>query len=89
MCELFVKNVPMSTMRGKKPTTNVNNIPIHETTSKIGNLCKFSCPKCDSTTFFSNWLGLKWHTKKIQKCVLKFKPSKVLEARYHACFLCQ
>ncbi len=86
MCEQFIKGVPVSTMIGNQPRTKVNDIPIHEITSKIENLCKFSCPKCNST--FSNWFSLQWHSKKIHKSGVKFNPSIVSEVRYHSCLLC-
>ncbi len=32
----------------KKPEISISQIPLIERTSKIGNLCKFNCSKCDS-----------------------------------------
>ncbi len=83
----FMENVPTSTVIGKKPTTSVNDIPIQEFSSKIGNLCQFSCPTCDSKSFWS-WRILMRHSKKHHQKVAIFKPSVVIEARYHSCLLC-
>ncbi len=87
MCNTFLRDIPVSQTVGEKTLTDINNIPIEQVTSIIGNLCQFKCPTCEYETF-PNWNLMKRHYTKIHEEKLGYKPSLVSVARYHACLLC-
>ncbi len=85
--EAFTKDIPVSSSVYKQLTLPLGEIPIHETTSVIGNLCKFSCPHCDIWTSHC-YASLLYHLKTIHQKPAKYSQSLVKLARYHACLLC-
>ncbi len=83
----FKATVVYSSSIFKKPEISISQIPLIERTSKIGNLCKFSCLKCDSKDFESFNL-LKRHCKAKHNSGVSYNESLVSEARCHSCLLC-
>ncbi len=87
LCSQFKKSTPTSLTYWYKPTLPINEIPMHEVTSRIGNLCTFTCQKCDSKDLPS-WSVLRQHYKTVHKCGVHYNPSMAKEARCHSCLLC-
>ncbi len=88
VCASFRQDTPLHTSSiFINPTIHIYQIPVLERTSKIGNLCLFLCPKCESRSF-ENYGVLKRHCKTQHNCGLHYNSSLVSEARCHACLLC-
>ncbi len=87
LCSLFKNSTPTSLTYWHKPTLPINEIPIQEVTSRIGNLCIFTCQKCDSKDLPS-WRVLRHHYRTVHKSGVQYNPSMVKEARCHSCLLC-
>ncbi len=85
--DLFTKDIPVSSTLSKKSVLPVEKLHIKEITSKIGNLCRYKCPYCDSKDFTS-FTNLRQHCKMAHNFGLSYNPSLVTEARWHACLLC-
>ncbi len=83
----FIKSTPVSFTVWHKTVLPKDQFPIQEVTSKIGNLCTFVCPECDSKVF-SNWCLLLAHCRKIHNYRITYKHSLVSIARCHACLIC-
>ncbi len=88
LCAEFMKDLPVSAKVQDKATVQIDLIPVQEITSTIGNLCRFSCPHCDTQKLF-HWGILKNHFKsRHSKKELIYSPSIVVTARYHSCLMC-
>ncbi len=84
----FIRNTPVSTTIWTKAILPISKIPLAEITSRIGNLCKFSCPTCESR-YFQCYSGLRQHIKLIHQSGIKYSSSLLSGlARCHACLLC-
>ncbi len=83
----FIKSTPISLTVWYKTVLPKVQVPIQEVTSKIGNLCTFICPDCDSEVF-SSWSFLIAHCKKVHKYRIFYKHSLVSVARCHSCLIC-
>ncbi len=44
----FTRNIPISSKVWKESAVPMSNIPMQYVTSKLGDLCMYSCPHCDS-----------------------------------------
>ncbi len=89
--DCFFKVTPIARTVFKKTIVPISKIPIQERTSKIGNLCIFLCPKCDSDNSpkFPSWCALLQHCKTAHKTRrISYHPSLVSVARYHSCLIC-
>ncbi len=83
----YIRKTPVSSVCWNKTVLPFSEIPIQEINSRIGNLCTFACPHCD-TQSFPNWLALRHHCKIVHNCGIQYNPSLVSVARCHACLLC-
>ncbi len=86
VCNDFRQNTPKPSKVWDTKIVHVSKIPQREKNSKIGNLCIFKCPNCKKKFF--NYLELKQHRKGAHGLEMRFSPSLIVEARYHACLLC-
>ncbi len=84
---LFLREIPISSKIWDSTVVPVTNIPLQERTSRIGNLCTFKCPKCDCK-IFSNWAAITRHCRVEHNYIIRFRPSCLVEARYHSCLIC-
>ncbi len=83
----FTRNIPVASKVWRESAVPMNNIPLQEITSKLGDLCIFSCPDCISEKFTS-WCNLRKHSNDLHKHNIKFDPKHVSVARYHTCLIC-
>ncbi len=84
----FSNATPTASKIWRKVSIKSNLIPVHEMSSKIGDLCIFKCPNCDSNDMKS-WRNLRCHFKKKHNSKgLGFSANLVVTARYHSCLLC-
>ncbi len=84
----FTRNIPTSSKVWKETAVPMTNIPLQDVTSKLGDLCVYSCPNCDDSEEFTSWHQLTVHSKVLHKHKIKFHPKHVLIARYHTCLVC-
>ncbi len=87
LCDSFIKSTPTSHIVWKKTVLPKDQVPIKEITSKIGNLCSFQCPECDSEEF-SNWQMLQKHGRIVHGHHIRYQHALLSVARCHACLLC-
>ncbi len=87
VCDLFKRSTPVSSVTWETKILPIEQIPISEVTSKIGNLCSFQCPRCNSKEY-SSWIDLVNHCKKVHDFVVSYSYSFVSVARCHSCLLC-
>ncbi len=84
----FLKNTPVSHLNWKRTIVPISEIPLKDRTSTIGNLCTFSCPKCDDEDFPS-WCALIQHCSNAHNMNnVCYNPTLVSVARSHACLIC-
>ncbi len=83
----FTKNIPIASKVWKESAVPMSKIHIQDVTSKLGDLCTYSCPTCNSESF-TRWPDLANHSKVLHGCSLKFNPKHVSVARYHTCLIC-
>ncbi len=89
-CKSFLEGIPVSLKIHNRWILPITNVSITETTSIIGNLCTFSCPKCDSKPVFESWRSIVRHISHLhqEKTFFSASSSLAVTARYHACLLC-
>ncbi len=87
VCDTFIKNTPITHTYWGKTVLPRDQIPINEITPKIGNLCSFKCPDCDSREF-SNWSMLYHHNRRVHGHNIHYQHTLLSVARCHACLLC-
>ncbi len=87
LCRSFVAATPASSWIWPKTSVKINLIPVHELSSKIGNLCIYRCPKCDANNF-NSWGNFEYHFRKKHSKWLVFSPKLVITARCHSCLVC-
>ncbi len=85
--ESFLNATPASSKIWHKSSIPSCLIPVHEITSKIGNLCVYKCQKCDRNNF-NTWASFRYHYKKEHSKSITFRPTLVVTARYHSCLVC-
>ncbi len=85
--DFFKKRTPISSVVWETNVLPINQIPLNEVTSRIGNLCSFQCPKCN-TNKFSSWYKLVQHCKKVHNYKVCYDYSLVSVATCHSCLLC-
>ncbi len=83
----FTRNIPIASKVWKESAVPMSDIPLNYVTSKLGDLCIYSCPNCDSEEF-SSWYKLAKHSKVLHRHSIKFNPKHVSVARYHTCLIC-
>ncbi len=88
LCATFIKKAPVSSIIWKKPVMPLTNIPLKEITSKIGNMCTFTCLICNAKDF-PTWHKLKSHCKTVHNVSLAYNSSLISLARCHGCMICQ
>ncbi len=82
----FIRRIPVSTRSWKNKTLPISQIPLKENTSNFGNMCTFTCPKCNND--FQSYLKLVNHCKASHDCNITYTYSLVSIARSHACLVC-
>ncbi len=87
LCKSFLNSIPVSSNIWHRKTLPMSEVPINEVNSKIGNFCKFICPKCKMEDF-SSWNVLRRHVNSAHGCDIKYDYSLVSVARNHACLIC-
>ncbi len=87
MREAFLEGTPTSSAVWNRSVLPINKVLIKEFTSKIGDLCTFSCPECDEKSFYT-FSSILRHCKKSHDSNLSYGPSLVSVARCHACLIC-
>ncbi len=85
-CDSFIGKIPVSTRMWQNKTLSISKIPIKEVTSIFGNLCTFTCPKCNND--YQSYLTMVRHCKKSHSHHIKYDFSLVSVARSHACLVC-
>ncbi len=83
----FTKNIPIASKVWKVSAVPMTNVPLQDVTSKLGDLCTYYCPTCNSESF-TRWPDLTNHYQDLHGCSLKFNPKHVSVARYHTCLIC-
>ncbi len=86
-CDDFMKDIPESSTIPYSITVPIKEICLQEVTSAMGNLCMFSCPKCDNEVF-NNYSVLLYHFKQVHKRIPRYSPAMVNITRYHSCLMC-
>ncbi len=87
MCEEFLKATPISTTLWDKTQVPASKIPIQEQSSRIGNLCSFTCLDCECKNLQS-FPALYHHYKHHHSKKITYQSSYVKVARYHSCLIC-
>ncbi len=87
LCETFSKRIPWSSKVYDTKIVPIQQVPIREVTSAIGNLCLFQCPNCDLPET-PCWKTLLYHLRSAHQQGKTFSASFVARARYHSCLLC-
>ncbi len=85
--ESFINATPTASKIWHETSITSSLIPVQEMSSKIGNLCVYKCPKCDSNNI-KCWQKFKYHFKKKHSKSLVFSTNLVVTARYHSCLSC-
>ncbi len=87
LCKSIIKSVPISTTIWRKRVLPMSEIPLREATSMIGNLCQFTCPKCNLKNF-SSWNKLNKHYNRVHGTNVSYSYKIVSVARCHTCLIC-
>ncbi len=88
LCDAFIKKTPVSSIIWKKPVLPITKTPMNEITSKIGNMCTFSCLTCTGESF-PTWHKFKKHCKTVHNSSQAYNPSLISVARCHGCMMCK
>ncbi len=84
----FTQKTPTVSNISEYSVAPVSSFSLHLLTSRIGNLCIFTCPNCSETQEFKSFYDLNEHSKNIHKKRIKYNQNLVAVARYHACLIC-